>query len=188
MSLFRLFGVAVVLLLSAPASAQTLEPLTADTVKGFLVSLQDIEEVGNKYEVMELMNPNTSVDTAMARAAAPFTAVIAQMQGHQAYGEMVAAIERHGFSDIQQWAATGDRVLKAFAANRMAAQMPQIDEQMKQAVEQIENSGMSAAQKEAMLQMMQSSRQIMGLYDDVSPADKAAVLPFMSEIEALGRQ
>ena len=188
MSMLRLLGAVVAsLLIAGPALAQTSGPLTSDLIEGFIVSVRDLQEVGKKYDGEGLMNPNMSLDEGMERAAAPFSAAIAQIQGHEAYGEMRAVIERHGFSDVQQWALTGDRVMKAFVANKMGAEMPQMDAQMKQALEQIENSNMSAAQKETMLQMMQSSVQMMGAYADVPEADKAAVAPFMSTLESLGQ-
>jgi hypothetical protein len=189
MNMLRLLGaVFASLLLAGPALAQTSSALTPDVVEGFIVSLRDLQEVGKKYDAEGPMNPNMSLDEGMERAAAPFSAAIAQMQGHEAYGEMLAAIERHGFSDVQQWALTGDRIMKAFVANSMEAETPQMDAQMKQALEQIENSNMSAAQKETMLQMMRSSTQMMSAYTDVPAADKAAVAPFMSTIESLGQQ
>ena len=166
--------------------AQASGPLTPDLVQGFIAAAKEIQKIAGKYDEMLLMNQNISADAAMAKAQAPFTSAIAQMQGHQAYNEILAVIESQGFADPQQWAATGDRIMKAFVANKMASQMPQIDEQMKQAVEQIEKSNMSASQKEAMLQMIQSSAQMAGAYIDVPDADKSAVLPFMTEIETLG--
>jgi len=59
---------------------------------------------------------------------------------------------------------------------------------MKQALEQIEKSNMTEEQKEGMRQMMQSSIQMMNSYENASETDKAAVLPYMSVIENLGRQ
>jgi hypothetical protein len=47
---------------------------------------------------------------------------------------------------------------------------------------------MTEEQKEGMRQMMQSSMQMMNSYENVPEADKAAVLPYMSVIENLGRQ
>ena len=189
MSMLRIFGAVVAsLLFAGPALAQTSGTLTPNIIEGFIDSVRDLQEIGEKYDATGLMNPNMSLDEGIERAAAPFSAAIAQMQGHAAYGEMLAAIERHGFSDLQQWALTGDRVMKAFIANKMGAEMPQMDAQMKQALEQIENSNMPAAQKETMLKMMQSSTQMMGAYADVPAADKAAVAPFMSMIEGLGQQ
>jgi hypothetical protein len=124
----------------------------------------------------------------MAQSATPFSTTITRMQGHHAFNEMQETILKHGFSDVQSWGATGDRIMKAFAANSMETEMPQMDEQMKQALEQIEKSNMTKEQKEGMRQMMQSSMQMMNSYENVSETDKAAVLPYMSVIENLGRQ
>ncbi len=100
---------------------------------------------------------------------------------------MLAVIKRHGFSDLDQWGTIADRIMRAFAANSMNTGLPQMDEQMQQALEQIEKSNMTDAQKDAMRQIMQSSSQMMDVYADVPETDKAAVLPFMSDLETLGQ-
>ena len=110
------------------------------------------------------------------------------MQGHEAYDEILAVIERHGFSDLQQWASTGEQIIRAFAANSVETEMPQMDKQMRQALEEIEKSDLTDAQKDAMRQMMESSVQMVSSYTDVSGSDRAAVLPFMSAIETLGQR
>lgn len=176
------------LLITFSISAQTSDFLTPQKVESFVESFRDLREIGKKYDAQEIMNPDISGGDSMARAANPFSAAITHMQGHRAYNEMLAAINRHGYSDLQQWGTTGDRIMRAFAANSMETELPQVDEQMKQALEQIENSNLTDTQKKAMLQMMQLSTQAMDSYTDVSETDKAAVLPFMSAIEVLSQQ
>jgi len=187
MSKFRVFVIALLSLLFCwTAAAQTTDSLTPEIVEGFIGSIQDLQEVGKKYHTEELVSPTVSGDKAMAQADTPFSTAITKMQGHQAYNEMQAVILKHGFSDAQQWGAIGDRIMKAFGANSMETEMPQMDEQMQQALEQIENSNMTDEQKETMRQMMQSSTQMMNSYVNISETDKAAVLPFMQAIENLG--
>ncbi len=125
---------------------------------------------------------------SVSAAAVPFTSALAQMRTHQAHEELLAIVQRRGFADLEQWAQTGDRVMRAYVAATMGAAAPQMNDPMKQALEQLERSGMSASQKEQMRQMMMSSQQMMGALDDVPAADKAAVTPFIPMIDALDRQ
>ena len=189
MSKFRIIAIAVsAFVFCSPVTAQTQGPLTPKIVQGFVDSIQDLREISKKYNAEEFMSPTALGDTTMAQTATPFSTAITRMQGHQAFNEMQATILKHGFSDMQSWGAIGDRIMKAFAANSMDTEMPQMDGQMKQALEQIESSDMTEEQKENMRQMMQSSMQMMNSYVNAPETDKAAVLPYMSAIEKLGHQ
>ena len=176
------------LLFTVSTSARGAELLTPQNIEGFIDSVRDLQEISTKYGAEKIVNPDISGSGSMAGAASPFSTAIAQMQGQQAYDEMLAVIMRHGFSDLDQWGTIADRIMRAFAANSMNTGLPQMDEQMQQALEQIEKSNMTDAQKDTMRQIMQSSIQMMDVYADVPETDKAAVLPFMSAIEALGQQ
>ena len=187
MSKFRVIAIAVtVFVFCSTVTAQTPGSLTPEIVQGFADSFQDLQEISKRYNADQIMSPIASGDKNMAQTATPFSTAISKIQGHQAFNEMQATILKHGFSDVESWAAIGDRIMKAYAANSMETEMPQMDEQMKQALEQIEKSNMTEEQKENMRQMMLSSMQMMNSYVDVPEVDKAAVLPYMSVIENLG--
>jgi len=189
MNIPRVIIIAVTsLLFTFSTFAQTPVSLTPQNIEGFIDSVRDLQEINTKYGAEKIVNPDISGSGSMAGAASPFSTAIAQMQGQQAYDEMLAVIKRHGFSDLDQWGTIADRIMRAFAANSMKTGLPQMDEQMQQALEQIEKSNMTDAQKDAMRQMMQSSSQMMDIYADVPEADKAAVFPFMSDLETLGQQ
>ena len=175
-------------LFTVSTSAQSAELLTPQNIEGYIDSVRNLQEISKKYGAEKIVNPDISSGGSMAGAASPFSTAISQMQGQQAYSEMLEVIKRHGFSDLDQWGTTADQIMRAFAANNMKTGLPQMDEQMQQGLEQIEKSNMTDAQKDAMRQIMQSSRQMMDIYADVPETDKAAVLPFMSDLETLGRQ
>jgi hypothetical protein len=189
MNIPRLVVIVVIsLLFTFSTYAQPAGNLTRQNIEGYLDSIRDMKKISKKYNTEEIVSPGVSASESMAQGNDPFSAGITQMQGHKAYDEMLAVIERHGFSDIQQWGATGERIIRAFAANSVETEMPAMDKQMQQALEEIEKSDLSDTQKDAMRQMMESSLQMMNSYTDASGADRAAVLPFMSAIEALGQQ
>ena len=175
------------LLFTVSTSARGAELLTPQNIEGYIDSVRDLQEISKKYGAEKLVSPDISSGGSMAGAVSPFSMAIAQMQGQQAYNEMLEVIKRHGFSDLDKWGTTADRIMRAFAANSMKTELPQMDEQMQQALEQIEKSNMTDAQKDAMRQIMQSSSQMMDVYADVPETDKASVLPFMSDLETLGQ-
>ena len=164
----------VSLLLAKFAWAQNPAPLTTDVVERFITSMQDMQEINKKYQDIGILSQDLSN-----------TAEI--LQNHEAYNEVATVINNHGFTDVNLWAAVANQVMKAFAANKMGDEMPEMDEGMQKAVEEIQKSQMSDTQKQQMIEMLQSSQQIIDAYSDVPEADKAAVLPFMSSIGALGR-
>ena len=63
--------------------------------------------------------------------------------------------------------------------------MPNMNEQMEKAREQLKNSGMPPAQQEAMMKIMGSSSELLKAYDDVSAADKKAIKPYLKDIEGM---
>ena len=189
MSRFFTFVIVLSVFTFCPAvSAQAAPPLSPEIIQGFVDSINELQEIGKKYDADKIVGPAVSGDAATSRTTSPFSAAISGMQGHEAYDEMQATITKYGFADMQSWGAIGDRIMQAYAANSIGAEMPQMDEQMKQALEQIENSNMPEAQKENMKQMMMSSMQMMNSYASAPEADKKAVLPYMSVIENLGEQ
>ena len=155
------------------AWAQNPAPLTTDLVERFIASMEDMQEINKKYENSGILSQDFSN-----------TAVI--LQNHEAYNEVVTVINNHGFTDINLWATVGGQVMKAYAANKLGKEMPAIDEQMQKATEEIQKSNMTDTQKQQMMEMLLSSQQMIGTYSNVPEADKAAVLPFLSSIDALG--
>ena len=85
------------LLFTFSTFAQTAVSLTPQNVEGFINSVRDLQEIGKKYGAEEIVNPDISGSDSMAGAVSPFSTAIAQMQGQQAYDEMLAVIKQHGF-------------------------------------------------------------------------------------------
>ena len=164
----------VSLLLAKFAWAQNPAPLTTDVVERFIASMQDMQEINKKYQDIGILSQDLSN-----------TAEI--LQNHEAYNEVATVINNHGFTDINLWATVGNQVMKAYAANKMGEEMPAMDEQMQKAAEEIQRSNMTDTQKQQMMEMLLSSQQMIGTFSDVPEADKAAVLPYLLSIDALGQ-
>ncbi|MCZ6863788.1 MAG: hypothetical protein O7I42_26650 [Alphaproteobacteria bacterium] len=56
------------------------------------------------------------------RGQAVFTSVLEDIKGHRAYNEIRGVVRGYGYADMNQWAALGDRVMRAYIALAAAAQ------------------------------------------------------------------
>lgn len=165
------------------------DELTAKTVRNFIDSLKDLEQLGKKYEndpAFEVES-NQSVDQAMQQMQAPFSTMNSAMRGSKAYDEYVKLLKRNGFDSPEQWSRNGNRIYRAMAVVQMEKEIPaDMDQQMARAQEQMRNSGMSAEQQQMMMNMMSASQQMMQQFRDVPQADRDVVKPYIAEFEKLG--
>lgn len=212
MNIIRIAVIFVALLsFGFESAAESTAPLTAKSIKGFLDSLDDVEKLSEKYgdkekpmkqqkramSAAEAQQQYSSMaDIAamaptqeqMKRAASPLTSSLPEIRASEGLDEMLATVKKHGFSSIEEWASVGDRSFRAYAATKMEAEMPKMNQQMQEARESLKASGMSAKQQEAMLKMMSGGSELMQAYEDAPAADKKAIKPFLKDIEALERR
>lgn len=200
-------GIAVfaLVLSSGISAAESSTPLTQENIQRFLQSMPDVQKLGEKFSDDEKGDPLAAMATRdqmtmqggafgmappskeqLERAVAPLTSSLSSMRVHSGYDEMVAAVKRHGFNSVEEWATIGDRSIRAYAALQMETEAPELKAQMAEMKASLEKSGMPAAQQEAMLKMMDSSVEVMQAFADVSDADKKAVEPFAAQFEQLG--
>lgn len=168
------------LLISPTAFAQS---LTEKTVRSFLDSLQAAEPVMMEHEEELEALADQSDDTDFS---AIFSSGLEQMKGHAMYQDLESLVKRHGFSSIEQWAKTGDQIFQAWFALEMDEQRPAAQQEMQQALAEIESSPhMTPEQKEQMKAMMGSAMTTMNQASDVPSETKRAVRPFMDELRAM---
>jgi hypothetical protein len=143
-------------------------PLTEDQVTAFIASFPTIRAMGEKYSnelagMADTSNPNA------------FGTMMAGIKGSRGYDEYVAAIEKHGFDDMEEWGTVANRVMRAFMANTMEAHSAQMKAQLDQSRKQIEaDTSMPPEQKKMLLQQLEASAgMVTGM--GVSEADKAVV-------------
>ncbi|MBE0486498.1 hypothetical protein [Marinobacter sp.] len=157
--------------------------LTESTVRAFLDSLEATEPVLLEYED-ELDEFEDESDTSDFSAI--FSSGLEQMQNHPMYNDIEKVIKRHGFSSVGQWARTGDQVFQAWFAIEMEEQGPAAQQEMQQALAEIDNNPhMTEDQKAQMRAMMGTAMSTMSAAKDVPDDAKRAVRPFVNELRAL---
>ena len=174
------------IVLCALFSTVSAQALTDDEVLRFIASFQEMRTVAEQYQDSDQLVPGpASSDEARQRVESPFTSSLADMRKTDGFSDMLRVMKKHGFASEKNWAAIGDRVIRAYAAVRMDEQAPQLNKEMAEALKQLEESTMPEAQKEMMREMMRTSNQFLEVYADVPEADKNAVRPHIAALEAV---
>jgi len=168
----------------APASA---EALTSDRVQSFLASLSAAQALEPELEAIQ---DEMEAEAMAADAPAPdfsqiFSNTVRNMKGQPVYNRLEDIVQDHGFSDLQQWSRTGDRIFRAWMAIEMQEQAPQAQREIADALAEIENSPhMTETQKAQMRAMMEGAMGAMESAKNAPPADLEAIRPHLDELRA----
>lgn len=185
--MFKLLTVATLsVLLFGTALAQEGPPLSGDRINGFIASIVALEEWGDDHEDEVDALEDVFDGDAMGDVSNPFAAATRIIESQTWAGEVVDIVQRHGFSDLEDWARTGNRIFMAFMAVQMDVNRPQMEAGLAEALKQIENSDMSEDQKAQTRQMLLGANQMASVYASVPEADKKAVAPFLEKLERMG--
>ncbi|MGO1119864.1 hypothetical protein ACTL6U_14215 [Rhodovibrionaceae bacterium A322] len=171
-------SLAFLLLFSPLVSAQE---LTAAKIEGFLDSLPQVEALGLEVDEGEGMSALPRV-----MQGEPFTAGVEIMRNAGQLDELQDIIARQGFSDLNDWSNTGDRIFRAAVAIEIPAQLTEMDAQLEIAKAQImEAESLTQAQKDEMLSAFSRMRDaLQNIVDQADPADISAVEPYMPRLRA----
>jgi lantibiotic modifying enzyme len=159
--------------------------LSEQKVSAFINSLKAAERLEPEFEDLgnEMDNGNAG---AMPDFSRLFSDSLGQLKGHEAYSHLEDIARDHGFNNLEQWAATGDRVFQAWMAIEMEQQNPAAQQEMNAALAEIENSpNMTPEQKAQMRAMMQGAMGAMESASNAPAADIAAVRPHINALRAL---
>ena len=178
-----LVGLLVVPLMAVYAHGAS---LTDAQVKRFVASMEEVQQLFDEYDDLHEMDDDFDDfdgEIDMTFPENPMSDAIAEMRGHAVYNRLQGVVRKHGFSNVEQWAGTGDKVMMAFYSLLMEEAHPEAVAEMQAALREIDdNPYMGEAQKQEMRKMMESAMSHMSHLMDAPAADKAVVRPHMSEL------
>ena len=183
----RIFNLAFVALfalaLAMPAFAGD---LTEERIKGFVATLSELDELADRYDDLDELEDigEESQDAAEGGDFNPMTMAVQEMRGHEIYDEFSAIVSEHGFSDPEDWASTGDRIVRAMMALEMERQghgdmRAEMDEAMR---EMEQNPNITDEQRQQMRQQMEQAVSGMEAMADAPQEDIDAVKPHADEL------
>jgi hypothetical protein len=169
-------GISAASILAPAAQAQVAQvALTAQSVEGLIASYGPVKAAAEQLKA-QYGEPAGGTGNDPAAGWSAWLAV------GGAKGALDAAVQPHGFADFLSWVQVMTSVAMAYAFAKDGGQM---DTQMAQAIEQINNSpGMSAAQKQMMIQQIQGSMQAV---QTMRPSQENidAVKPYVGQLASL---
>ncbi len=161
-------------------------PLDEERINSFIASMIELEEWGEAHEDDVDALEDVFEDQVMGDLRNPFAAASRIIESQPWAGEVVEIVRNHGFTGLEDWARTGNRIFMAFMAVQMDVNKPEMEAGLAEALKQIENSDMSEEQKTQMREMLRGANDMASAYADVSEADKKAVAPFLEKLESMG--
>ncbi|WP_077531341.1 hypothetical protein [Vreelandella utahensis] len=179
------FCAALVLLLAAfPAMAQ---PLSDERIEGFLASLEDLESLGERIENTDLfgdMGREIQEQATRKGEFRPMRMMVDRMRDHEMHNEFAAVVSDHGFQHPEDWADTGDRIMRAMAAMELKKHnRDDMRKEMSAMMKQMEdNPNISEQQRKRMRQQMEQAMAGMKAMADAPQADIEAVRPYRDRI------
>lgn len=174
------------LLMSLLTFAAQAQSLSDSTIRAFIASLQDTQTLQEKYAGTDQWpEPDTKNMESMPDMSRLFSSGVEQMKDYPAFNELEGMVENHGFDSAEEWASVGDRVFHAMMAIEMTESNPGMNQEMADAMAEIDNnSSLSAEQKAQMKAMMSGAMGMVQTASDAPEADVKAVRPHMAELRA----
>lgn len=185
----RIFNLTVTalfaLFLAFPAVAGD---LTDDRIKGFVESLTELDELAERYDDLDELEDigEESRDAAEGGDFNPMSMAVREMRGHEIYDDFTSIVKKHGFSDAEDWADAGDRIVRAMMAIEMERQgHGDMRAEMEEAMREMEqNPNITDAQRQQMRQQMEQAVSGMEAMADAPQADIDAVKPHSAELRS----
>ena len=169
--------VTLILSLTFSLPALALE-LTDQNVQKWIKSYSAVMEWSKTQDKKELefLEKEQNADP---KFDALFSNAMKGMKDHKIYKDFSGVLKKNGFSDTDEWAQMGDRIMAATLAVEMEkhqATSAQTRTQMKQAMDSLmANPNMTPEQKAQMQQMMGMGNQMLDVADNVPANDKAVI-------------
>ncbi|MDO6824348.1 hypothetical protein [Marinobacter sp. 1_MG-2023] len=183
-SYYRQLITVLAFMLSLISFSAHAENLTDKEIRSFITTLEKAQALEPEFEDLDdRQDDETLQDNEAPDFSKIFSSSIEELKGEDAYDRLEDLVQDHGFKNLDEWAATGDRIYGAWIAIEMAGQNPAIEKEMESAMAEIENSPHMSAQQKA--QMRASMQAALGMTQQASAAPSADIEAVKPHLEAL---
>lgn len=174
-------ALAALLISTFALAADTLE---SKQIEQWIEAMPEMQAWGKKNEaaLMEHQNRENLLPESTEEMVKP-------IKDAGLYDEAEALVKKYGFDSPEQFSDISLQLISAMASIKMAGEdsvsLAELQKEMESSKAQLEASPLPAAQKQAMLNQMQQAQKMYERMQNVPEADKAAVKPYMEQIEAV---
>lgn len=178
-----LFWALMLGLIIAPAHAYA---LSGPTVEAFIASVKEIHKIGDDYEGKPLEEGLDEDEEDELDFSNVYSTLVRELDEEPPLKRKISATaRRHGFSNLTEWARTGDQVFSAFMAMGLEGQ-PAMDEAgIESYLASMEEAQLPEADMQEMRRTMASLLEANRKLRQVPKADIAAVRPYVDELMAI---
>jgi hypothetical protein len=181
---YRQFAVVLAFILPLLSFGAYAQELTDNRIQSFITTLEKAAAMEPEFEDL-----NDSQDKETPDFSRIFSSSIEDLKGQDLYVRLESMVQNHGFKNLNEWAATGDRIYGAWIAIEMADQSPALRKEMESALAEIEsNPDISAQQKAQMRAAMETSIGFTQQASAAPSADIEAVKPHLKALRAIAEQ
>lgn len=172
----------LLLLLPPVISAQAEEALREDEVRRFLVTLEELEVLGERYPDGTFEDIEIDPEAGFS----PIGASLAEFRDHESYPELQAILRASGFDDEDRWAEIGDRTLRAYMALQIEEENPHMLAELREALLELEKRpALNDEQRAMVMAMMGPAIAIARSIDAVPEADLRTIRALRPDIDAV---
>lgn len=179
-----------------PAHAQN----TLDTIKieQYLSTLPSLERLEEKYKASDNGEneeyPSMLDSSELTRT--PITNGLTLLRDHPSYEEFKVIVANANFSDLEEWASTGDKIMMAYSAYQLkhpeTANAPSIDEiknNMQEDLEKIsKNQFISTEQKQSLINKIENSMALLNDPNYIDSENISIISPFIGRLNTLFKE
>jgi len=174
----RQLSVVLALIVSLMSFSAHAEKLTDNTIRAFITTLEKVQAMESEFE--ELVDQQNTRAPDLSRI---LSSSIAEFEGEEVYDRLENLVQDNGFSDISEWAATGDRIYGAWIALEISNQSPKFREEMENMLAEVEkNPHITAEQKALMRDSVKTSLSQMQQATEIPSADIEAIKPHLQAL------
>lgn len=169
-------------LLFAVASASS---LTDAQVRSFVASWTQVAQTFDEYDDDDefIDEYDDDEDDETFSAVSMISDMLRAMEGDPVYSDVEAIARQHGFSSIDEWAAVGDRVMRAAFALSIGDFGLAAEERTEQYMREIEqNPHLTEEHRQEILRSMREAAAMRAEVAAAPDADKEAVEPYLDAL------
>lgn len=155
----RVLSVILVLAGLGPGAAGAEEPLTDAQLERYAASVVEARDLLAHYRSQgEWDYDPRSLRPEAGKPYRPMSGPLEVLKTRPFYPEWLEIIRRHGFQTAEQWGRVGDRVARALGHLYSEPDMPELEAARDAEIRRLrESEGLNAAQKEAMIAIVEQS-------------------------------
>ncbi|MGO1501386.1 MAG: hypothetical protein ACTHWH_08915 [Marinobacter sp.] len=178
---YRQMTAVLALILSLVSFSAHAEELTDNTIRSFITTLEKAQALEPEFENLKDKGGIDSIDLSRI-----FSSSVEELKGEDVYDRLEDLVQDNGFNNLDEWAVTGDRIYGAWMAIEMGDESPELNQEMKSAMADLENNpSMSDQQKAQMRSMMEAALGVTQMASNVPPADIEAVRPHVNALKTI---